>query len=310
MVGKDPSKAVANPAKTIKTEIVPLRMVLPNGHVFDPTVADSCDAGANALTRTQNSAVVVGHAWTWGGTSIGSGQYVDAYQRANFWKYAQPGGINPGYAVNLAVTTLPKVTINVPISTAAEGTSGCGNGHFGAAEVNWLDGYLQSTVIPSLASSGVNASTFPIFLLHNFVEYVGTTSNCCVLGFHNAYTPSATSGVQTYAISQYNNSGVFPVAFNDVATLTHEVAEWMDDPYVNNATRPWGHIGQVSGCQSNLENGDPLSGTSFTDTVGGFTYHLQELAFFSWFYRQSPSIGVNGWFSNQGTFTTTQGTCT
>jgi hypothetical protein len=29
---------------------------------------------------------------------------------------------------------------------------------------------------------------------------------------------------------------------------------------------------------------------------------MQELAFFSWFYG-APSVGVNGWFSNNDTFT-------
>ena len=65
----------------------------------------------------------------------------------------------------------------------------------------------------------------------------------------------------------------------------------------------------MTGCQSNLEVGDPLSGTTFTDTVGGFTYHPQELAFFSWFYHQSPSLGVHGWYSDQGKFTTYAAAC-
>jgi hypothetical protein len=38
----------------------------------------------------------------------------------------------------------------------------------------------------------------------------------------------------------------------------------------------------------------------------GFTYHWQELAFFSWFFG-APSIGVNGWFSDNGTFMTDAG---
>jgi hypothetical protein len=42
----------------------------------------------------------------------------------------------------------------------------------------------------------------------------------------------------------------------------------------------------------------------------GFTYHLQELAFFSWFYRQDPSTGVNGWYSDNGTFPSAQAACT
>ena len=37
---------------------------------------------------------------------------------------------------------------------------------------------------------------------------------------------------------------------------------------------------------------------------------VQELAFFSWFYHQSPSLGVNGWFSNKGTFRTFAANCT
>jgi hypothetical protein len=39
----------------------------------------------------------------------------------------------------------------------------------------------------------------------------------------------------------------------------------------------------------------------------GVMYMPQELAFFSWFYRQSPSIGINGWYSDNGTFRTGAG---
>ena len=75
-----------------------------------------------------------------------------------------------------------------------------------------------------------------------------------------------------------------------------------------NPTPAWGHIGQVNFCQDNLEVADPLTGTNISPIVGknGFTYHLQELAFFSWFYS-SPSIGLHGWFSNNGTFMTDAG---
>ena len=81
----------------------------------------------------------------------------------------------------------------------------------------------------------------------------------------------------------------------------------MDDPYGNNPTPAWGGIGQVSGCQGNLENGDPLTGTMFPDVTmatNNYTYHLQELAFRSWFYNShfKPSIGAGGKFSNNGTF--------
>jgi hypothetical protein len=38
-------------------------------------------------------------------------------------------------------------------------------------------------------------------------------------------------------------------------------------------------------------------------TLNNFDYHLQELAFFSWFYGGN-SMGVGGKFSNNGTFAT------
>ena len=44
-------------------------------------------------------------------------------------------------------------------------------------------------------------------------------------------------------------------------------------------------------------------------TVNGFQYHPQELAFFSWFFNQVPSIGRNGVYSNNGTFTSPAPLC-
>jgi hypothetical protein len=78
----------------------------------------------------------------------------------------------------------------------------------------------------------------------------------------------------------------------------------MNDTNTANPVPPWGHIGQQPGCQNNLEVGDPLSGTlapPIFNPANGFTYHMQELAFFSWFYG-APSVGVNEWFSDNGTF--------
>jgi hypothetical protein len=305
IVGKNPAIKVSNPATTVNAEIVPLIMKFA-GHTWDPTKVDSCDPGASALTRTQKSPVIVSQAWKFGSTSIGTGQYIDAFQRAEFWKFAKPGGINPTFGDSLSVKTLKAVTINVPLAQAATASIGCGNGLLGAANINWLDPFLQNTVIPSLASQGVGTTTLPIFVLHNFVEYIGNTSQCCVLGYHNIFNTSA--GAQTYSLAMYDNSGAF-TGSSDISALSHEVGEWQNDPNTVNPTPSWGNIGQVSGCQANLEVGDPLSGTTFNDTLNGFTYHPQELAFFSWFYHQSPSLGVNGWFSNKGTFRTFAAPC-
>jgi hypothetical protein len=84
--------------------------------------------------------------------------------------------------------------------------------------------------------------------------------------------------------------------------MSHEIAEWMNDPTGVNPTPPWGNIGQVSGCQANLEVGDPLSGTLEIPSDTATVYRVQDLAFKSWFYHDSPSIGANGWYSLFGTF--------
>jgi hypothetical protein len=54
-----------------------------------------------------------------------------------------------------------------------------------------------------------------------------------------------------------------------------------------------------------------LTGTNFPNVTmpNGYAYHLQELAFFSWFYGP-PSIGAGHKFSDNGTFTSAQGACT
>ena len=301
IVGKNPAIKTSNPASSVNAEIVPLIMKFSNGDTWDPTKTDSCDSGASALTRTQNSPIVKTTNFTFGGTKIGNVQVTNAFQRSEFWKYAAPNGINPKFGVALNFKTLKPVTINVPNAQAATGTISCGNGLLGAANINWLDPFLQKTVLPSLKSQGVNSSTFPFFLVHNAVEYVGTASNCCVLGYHSAFNPSG--GVQTYGIGDYDNSGTFGAAFQDVTAMSHEVAEWQNDPSGVNPTPAWGHTGQVTNCQKNLEVGDPLTGNVYNVNLNGFTYHPQELAFFSWFYHQTPSLGVNGWYSDQGTFT-------
>jgi hypothetical protein len=307
IVGKNPAIKVTNASTTVNAEIVPLIMKFSNGDTWDPTKIDSCDPGASALTRVQKSPIVVAQAHSFGGTSVGNVQVTNAFQRAEFWKDAKSTGINPTYGVKLAFKTLAPVTINVPAAQRTAFSIGCGNGLLGAANINWLDPFLQNTVIPSLASQGVGTTTFPIFVLHNFVEYIGNAGQCCVLGYHNTYNVGG--GAQTYGLAMYDNSGAF-AGSSDISAMSHEVAEWQNDPNTVNPTPSWGHTGQVSGCQNNLEVGDPLSGTTFSDTLNGFTYNPQELAFFSWFYHQSPSLGVNGWYSDQGTFRTFAANCT
>lgn len=307
MVGKNPFVVQTAPSTTVKTLLVPVRIVLPNGDTFDPTVAGACDPAASALTRTVQSPLVVSKAYSLGGKALGTGQYTDIFRRSEFFKQTSATGINPGYHVKLNVSTLPVQTVHVPAGAAAEFSTAtpCGE-KTGAFEINWWDSFLTSTLLPSLRARGVTETTLPIFLLRDVVSFDTVTSNCCILGYHSV--TSTALGRQTYAVGDYESSGRF-IGSTDISPLSHELAEWQDDPFGANPTRPWGNIGQVAGCQSNLEVGDPLSGTNLTVATSGHTYHPQELAFFSWFYHSSPSLGVNGLFSNHGTFTTAAPAC-
>ncbi len=324
MVGRDPFNGGG--ATGIATYIVPVVIkthsivtaidkktskftTKPGLTVFDPAKADSCLGTSNnvALTLLQESPIIKNANFYFGGTSVGDTQYVDAFQRSNFW---QPlGGDNSGYHVLLnPVNALAAVVINVP---AAHGAAVPGSlvrscSTLGVVDIDWLDAYLDSTVLPALVSKGVNPSTLPIFEYKNVVQSIGTPGfdNCCVLGYHSYYAYP----IQTYAVFDFDTTRLFPSAVQDTGIASHEVAEWMDDPFGTNFTPAWGNIGQVAGCQDNLEVGDALTGTNAPPIVmpNGFTYHLQELAFFSWFFG-GPSIGIHGWYSDNATFLTDAG---
>lgn len=314
MVGTSPlvPESLADRSRTVPTDIIPVRLTFQDtGHVFDPTAPDpAClpSATASADSLTLASPILRPHWFAPGGTPVGFTQYADAFQRENFAQYVLgPGAINPGYHVTLDAVNDPAISVTVPTGAGETVATGCG----GATGLLGLDAwvYLVDTkILPSLRPA-VNPTHFPIFLLYNVVMYEdGNPADCCVLGFHSLF-PTGRLGQpwQTYATADYDSSGSY-TNISDVSILSHEVGEWMDDPYGLNPTPSWGHVGQVSGCQRNLEVGDPLTGSPLLPVTmaNGITYHLQELAFLSWFYRQSPSIGLNGWYSDNGTFTSPQ----
>jgi hypothetical protein len=313
MVGRNPFVAEKYPSTTIKTYVVLLKIENPGGDTFDPTAADSCDAGdQSAEARVLDSPILKNKAYTWGGTPISpvGTQITDAFQRAEFWKYTNPSGVNPLYHVKLGFDpTTQLITLTVPlVSNQPELTGGCDP--LLALNIASWDSRVQGPMFQKLEQTyGINPTDFVLFVTKNTVFYQGSVGNCCILGYHHAFaTGGGTGPVQTYAIADYDTTGNF-LSAPDISPLSHEVAEWMNDPLTTNPTPAWGHTGQVSGCQSTLEVGDPLAGTTFPVPLFGFTYHPQELAFFSWFYSQKPSIAVNGWYSDQGTFTTPAAPC-
>jgi len=163
-------------------------------------------------------------------------------------------------------------------------------------------GAFDSIIQNLLVTLKIPKTKIPIFLGYN--TFLTDRGDCCILGYHNA-----TGSNQTYLYASYSEAGIFNVPIQDIHALSHEVGEWLDDPLVNNPTPPWGHVGQVSGCQANLETGDPVTGVAFQVTISRKTYHPEDLVFFSWFAREVPSQAVNGLYTFLGTLTSPQGVC-
>ena len=84
----------------------------------------------------------------------------------------------------------------------------------------------------------------------------------------------------------------------DIHALSHEVAEWLDDPFVNNAVKPWlTPTAPQYGCTGVLETGDPVVGVWFPydgNTVGasdGYNYYGQ--------YHPEDEVNAQ-WFGHGG----------
>ncbi len=300
LVGASPFTS-PNTATTVTTYLIPLKITI-GSTTYDPTANDPCAAAPLTntpdLTLLQNSPIFTDHQFTMNGVNVGTTQYLDAFRRASFSTL-----VGPSYNVRLSPTTLSAIAITVPAEDSTTySTSHCG-GKMGEIEIIWLDKYLQTTVIPSLASQGVGPTTFPVFLISNVTMYqTSPSSTSFILGYHTAM------GSQTYSVADFDTTGVFGTGAEDTYAISHEIGEWMDDPNTSNPVPAWGNIGQVSDCPAPpstglLEVGDPLSGTNFPNVLmpNGYTYHLQELAFYSWFLGH-PSVGAGGKYSNNGTF--------
>ena len=307
MVGKSPFVA---PQKNTMVKYVPIvvRLHFPGGFVFDPTKNGNCDSMPVA-TRFFNSPLFKTHAYTSNGVNVtpsGNIQLISAFQRANFWNAVQGTAYGvtlvPSQKTQIVVDYTAHVTGDQVVSVTSQCVTG-GTNPFGLIDINEYDALVQS-----LAATYSKPNEIPLVLTYNVVEFIGNPSNCCVIGYHSA-VQSATA-TQVYSVGAYVDPGVFS-GLSDIGAWSHEIAELVDDPFVqsvsgipgnfnNDRTPAWGHIGQVSACQNNLEDGDPLTGTQFAlSGSGGFTYHYQDLAFHDWFYR-TPSTSTGGSGSFQG----------
>ena len=279
MVGAAPS---SNTSVTITTYIIPVKITITNRNgtktAFDPSHVLS--NGNTVTTNTVKSPLFDSTTnYTLGGVNVGTTQYIDAYQRANFWGTVSS---HPNSHLLLNPVVLAEQSLSPSRTFGKTGTPF----GFTAAEVdiNWFD-----SQIPTLISKlGIQPNAFPIFLLYN--TYL-TQGGCCIGGYHSS--EGSFSNPQAYAEATYvDHVGAFS---QDVSALSHEIGEWADDPLTVNLS------GNNTPCGI-LENGDPLEGEAnfggFHYVLHNFTYNLQDLVFLPYF-GAPPSRSVHGWFSFQ-----------
>jgi len=295
MVGTDPTQAGAG-TSNVPVVIIPLVLVF-NGTFVTPTTS-SCGDTVSVISRVQNSPLfTTGVTWTEGTTVVGVTQFTDAFQRANFWSYVS--AISPNYHVLLnPVTTVTPIMVNVPANQGAVMGFACAGHPIGGVNKTYLD----SVVVPQILTNlRITPGTLPLFLTYDVEDLLG--GGGFFLGYHNVFNNG-----QTYAVSSYVDSGLLGLQVADISVLSHELGEWMDDPFGDNPTPGW-MAGQALDCQFNLEVGDPVTGVGFLAPLNGKTYHLEDLAFLAWFAHQSPSKAINGQYTFLGTHTTPPARC-
>jgi chitinase len=139
---------------------------------------------------------------------------------------------------------------------------------------------------------------------------------CCVLGFHTSFDVGEMAQVkfvQTFIWASWVEQGILGSSLADVTPMSHEISEWMNNPFGSNAVPAW-QVPNSTGCQSNLETGDPLAllpNAGYPVLIDGFTFHPQNQVLMQWFQRGTQSDALEGAFSfpDQSIMTATSQAC-
>jgi hypothetical protein len=236
-------------------------------------------------------------------------QLEDATMRSQFNQ-----GASSDYHVILHPNVLPAVTINVPGNQGTLLQSGRGV-IFADINISWWASQIQNL------ESTADPTHLPIYLTDSVLLHIGPNPfNCCVIGFHgtkatgNRFGNGKSNGntkMQTFAWASWVRPGIYARpnggtdwALQDIHALSHEIAEWGDDPFVDNLVEPWlTPTAPQYGCTDILETGDPVVAIGFamgtntydqgpnpdgTQSADGY-YHPEDEVFLPWFMRSSPS---------------------
>jgi hypothetical protein len=288
---------------------------LPNGNLLRDVV------GPSIVDATVHSPIFEPFNYT-----SGIGQFTDQLQRASFWNRFVHFGMDDddhGWHTTLVPAVQRTRVMRLPSGSwlaalNADGTC-CS---FVEVDADVFTNLLfppagpltNQTVIGDAELSGdMTTRDLTTFLFHNVALFTGgdPINGCCIAGFHSVDVEPGDrrngNRERRYVLdfASWNDPGVYFFGFSDIAALSHELAEAVNNPFGDNAVPWWLSQDPLFGfaqCQPVLETGDVIevlnSGSPiFTIAHHGRTYHLQNEAMFPWFAEQSPSSAHLGAYS-------------
>jgi hypothetical protein len=305
VLGQDPSLGATT---VIPTVIIPYRLVLPDGGVFDAST-DIID-GVTPVAGVVNSPLFQSVPWSAGSTQLGNTQFGDAAMRANFWS-SIPGD-RSGYHVLLAQPFVaPVQVIAVPPGAGYTFIDSTGT-PIGAVDSGWLVDLTNNMTV----ALGVPPQVLAIHLMSEVqaVDLDGGGS----LGYHygvvegSAANPILLPYIQSGYFGSQSAIGLKRPQTIGTGVVGHEIAELLNDPAVDNYGPGWQDPAHPHTCYSALyEVGDPLQevNSGIQASLNGRTYHLPDVAFLPWFTGAQRSTSVNGWYSLANAFSGPAAAC-
>jgi len=295
-VGTDPQQGSQTSVVTVN--VVPVRIVLNDGTVFDPTwprLRGRRAFGQSALQATLASPIFQPANFTLGGVAYGAGvQYGDALMRASWWSTVSSAA--PAWHVKLQYAVQPVLTLNAYDGNGVYGALSTAHRRLALVDLNWFGNQVDAII------QSADPSTLLLFLMDQ-VELCGDGTTCGpgqgFLGLHGAQGNG--SGGTAYVFASYFDAGSWDWV-NDVSVISHEVAEFLNNPYGGNNAPLWpfGQIGSQPVCLDELEVGDPIENLHGTVWAPSATfsvptlwkaYSMQNEALVPWFLPPAAYSG-------------------
>jgi chitinase len=213
-------------------------------------------------------------------------QFADAVQRAQFSSSMAPEWhtlLDPPQFLKPLIMVVPKNSARVFRNHSTGATYAVVDTGFFVSQLNTL-----------VQMEDLKIDGLPIILTRNvLLAPDADVKRCCVLGFHTAFDAGQlrnTELLQTLVWASWMDAGILGSGIADVTALSHEISEWVNDPFGMNLVPAWQYPTASLGCQNNLETGDPLASlpnAGYPVTIDGFTFHPQNQVLFPWFTRSA-----------------------